>query len=108
MFGLERIRFLEENWRRITLLVLNASRKFIDVKEAVVYGSVIKGKAMGSSDLDIALIVRNLDVKRLTDILVKIHLSLPEEISEIVDLNLIDEKDEEDFLKFVGKYVILN
>jgi hypothetical protein len=40
-------------------------------------------------------------------LLVKIHLSLPEEISEILDLNLIDEKDEEEFLKFAGIYEVI-
>ena len=60
------------------------------------------------SDLDIALIVRNLDIKRVSELLVKIHLALPEEVSEIVDINLIDERDESEFLKFAGKYVIVS
>mgnify|MGYP001770695463 FL=1 len=107
VFGLERIRYLEENWRSIAELVLRTARKFADVKEAVVYGSVIKGTASGSSDLDIALIVRNLDVKKVSELLVKIHLALPVEVSEIVDINLIDERDEGEFLKFAEKYVIL-
>ena len=108
MFGLERIKFLEENWRNIAVMVLKTARKFVDVKEAVVYGSVIKGRASGSSDLDIALIVRNLDVKKYSELLVKIHLDLPEEVSELLDLKLIDERDEREFLKFAGKYVIVN
>ena len=107
VFGLERIRYLEENWRSIAELVLSTARKFVDVKEAVVYGSVIKGTATGSSDLDVALIVRNLDIKRVSELLVKIHLALPEEVSEIVDINLIDERDEGEFLKFAGKYVVI-
>ena len=107
VFGLERIKYLEENWRSIAELVLSTARKFADVKEAVVYGSVIKGTTSGSSDLDIALIVRNLDIKRVSELLVKIHLALPEEVSEIVDINMIDERDEGEFLKFAGKYVVI-
>ena len=107
VFGLERIRYLEENWKSIAELVLSTARKFADVKEAVVYGSVIKGTTMGSSDLDVALIVRNLDVKKVSELLVKIHLALPEEVSEIVDINLMDERDEGEFLKFAGKYVVI-
>lgn len=107
VFGLERIRYLEENWRSIAELVLSTAREFADVKEAVVYGSVIKGTTMGSSDLDVALIVRNLDVKKVSELLVKIHLALPEEVSEIVDINLVDERDEGEFLKFAGKYVVI-
>jgi len=107
VFGLERIKYLEENWREIASLTLNTARKFAEVKEAIVYGSVIKGKAMGSSDLDIALVVKGLDPTCVRDLLVKIHLSLPEEISEILDLNLIDEKDEEEFLKFAGIYEVI-
>ncbi|GAA5418788.1 nucleotidyltransferase domain-containing protein [Sulfurisphaera tokodaii] len=107
MFGIERIKYLEENWKNIALLVLNSARNLVDVKEAIVYGSVIKGRTMGSSDLDIALVIRNLDAKKLSELLIKIHLSLPEDISELVDLNLIDEKDEKEFLKFAGYYIIL-
>lgn len=107
MFGIERIKYLEENWKNIALLVLNSARNLVDVKEAIVYGSVIKGRTMGSSDLDIALVIRNLDAKKLSELLIKIHLSLPEDISELVDLNLIDEKDEKEFLKFAEYYIIL-
>ncbi|BAB65314.1 hypothetical protein STK_03370 [Sulfurisphaera tokodaii str. 7] len=107
VFGIERIKYLEENWKNIALLVLNSARNLVDVKEAIVYGSVIKGRTMGSSDLDIALVIRNLDAKKLSELLIKIHLSLPEDISELVDLNLIDEKDEKEFLKFAGYYIIL-
>ncbi|WP_173569937.1 nucleotidyltransferase domain-containing protein [Sulfuracidifex tepidarius] len=107
MFGAERIRYLEQNWREIASLVLNRARKFADVKEVVVYGSVVKGETMGSSDLDMALIVRNLDVTHLRDLLVKVHLSLPEEVSEILDLNIIEENDEDELLRFAGKYVIV-
>jgi hypothetical protein len=47
VFGLERIKYLEENWREIASLTLNTARKFAEVKEAIVYGSVIKGKGNG-------------------------------------------------------------
>ncbi|MGC8570861.1 MAG: nucleotidyltransferase domain-containing protein [Caldivirga sp.] len=86
---------------------LTNARRFIDIKEAIVFGSVIKGKVMGASDLDIALVVRNLNKREISKLLIQIHLSLPEEISEVLDITIIDEKDESDFLKFAGKYVIV-
>ena len=107
VFGLERIKFLEENWREMALLVLDTAMRFADVKGAIVYGSVIKGRASGSSDLDIALIVRGLDVKKYSELLVKVHMVLPEEVSELVDLKFVDEADEEEFLKFAREYVTL-
>jgi predicted nucleotidyltransferase len=87
--------------------VFHNAKKFADVKEAIVYGSVIKGRTMGSSDLDVALVIRGLEVKKLSALLVKIHLSLPEEVSEIIHIRIIDEKHEEEFLKFAGKYEII-
>ncbi len=107
MFGLSRIEFLENNWRKIAEEVLIKSRKVADVKEVIVFGSVIKGKTMGASDLDLALIVRNLKKEEVSKLLISIHSLLSDEISEIVDIVLIDEANEEDFLKFAGKYVII-
>ena len=101
------MKYLEENWRKIASLVLNEARRFADVKEVIVYGSVVKGEAMGSSDLDMALIVRNLDLTHLRDLLLKVHFSLPDEVSQILDLNIIDERDENELLRFAGKYVIV-
>ncbi|MBB5254448.1 nucleotidyltransferase domain-containing protein [Sulfurisphaera ohwakuensis] len=109
MFGLERIKFLEENWRNIAEIVLRKSREIADVKEVIIFGSVIKGRTMGASDLDLALIVRGLDKSEISKLLIKIHSALPDEISEIIDLTIIAEEDEDDFLKFVGNnYVIIS
>ncbi|BBG23177.1 hypothetical protein IC006_0461 [Sulfuracidifex tepidarius] len=107
VFGTERMKYLEENWSKIASLVLNEARKFADVKEVIVYGSVVKGDTMGSSDLDIALIVRNLDLTHLRDLLLKVYFSLPDEVSQILDLNIIEERDENELLRFAGKYVIV-
>jgi len=107
VFGLERINFLESKWMDIARLVLTNARKFANVKEAVIFGSVIKGKAMGASDLDIALVVKELKEEEISNLLISVHMSLPEEISEIIDIKFVDEKDEEDFLRVIGKYVII-
>lgn len=107
VFGLERIEYLEKNWRKIAEEVLNSAKKIIDAKEVIVFGSVIKGKVTGASDLDLALVVKNLKKDEVSKILLDIHSMLPEEISEIIDLIIIDEESEEDFLKFAGEYVII-
>lgn len=52
VFGLERIEFLKRNWRSIAETVLRRAR------EVIVFGSVIKGRATGASDLDLAVVVR--------------------------------------------------
>ena len=107
VFGLERIEYLEKNWRKIAEEVLNSAKKIIDAKEVIVFGSVIKGKVTGASDLDLALVVKNLKKDEVSKILLDIHSMLPEEISEIIDLIIIDEESEEGFLKFAGEYVII-
>jgi predicted nucleotidyltransferase len=58
VFGLERIEYLVKNWRKIAEEVLNSAKKIIDAKEVIVFGSVIKGKVTGASDLDLALVVK--------------------------------------------------
>ncbi|WP_236753455.1 hypothetical protein [Acidianus sp. HS-5] len=73
----------------------------------MVFGSVIKGRTMGVSDLDLALVIKNLRKEEVSKLLISIHSSLPEEISEIIDLVFISEEEKEDFLKFAGKYIII-
>jgi hypothetical protein len=108
VFGLERIEFLERNWRSIAEIVLRRAREVADVKEVVVFGSVIKGRATGASDLDLAVIVRGLNRNEVSRLLLEIHARLPDEISEIIDLVIIAEEDESEFLKFVGdRYVVI-
>jgi Nucleotidyltransferase domain. len=104
VFGLERIEHLEKNWRKIAEEVLNSAKKIVDSKEVIVFGSVIKGKVTGASDLDLALVVKKDEVSK---ILLDIHSMLPEEISEIIDLIIIDEGSEESFLKLAGECVII-
>ncbi|WP_202908693.1 nucleotidyltransferase domain-containing protein [Vulcanisaeta sp. EB80] len=102
MFGLERIEFLERNWRSIAETVLRRAR------EVIVFSSVIKGRATGASDLDLAVIVRGLNRNEVSRLLLEIHARLPDEISEIIDLVIIAEEDESEFLKFVGdRYVVI-
>ncbi|BDC17838.1 hypothetical protein HS5_07280 [Acidianus sp. HS-5] len=62
---------------------------------------------MGVSDLDLALVIKNLRKEEVSKLLISIHSSLPEEISEIIDLVFISEEEKEDFLKFAGKYIII-
>lgn len=57
---------------------------------------------MGVSDLDLALVIKNLRKEEVSKLLISIHSSLPEEISEIIDLVFISEEEKEDFLKFAG------
>ena len=101
VFGLERIEFLKRNWRSIAETVLRRAR------EVIVFGSVIKGRATGASDLDLAVVVRGLNKNEVSRLLLEIHARLPDEISEIIDLVIIAKENESEFLKFVGdKYVV--
>jgi predicted nucleotidyltransferase len=52
----KKIEFLEKNWRKIAEEVKEIAKKYGNVYKVVVFGSVIKGKVCGSSDLDIAVI----------------------------------------------------
>jgi len=107
VFGLERIEFLERNWRSIAETVLQRAREVADVKEVVVFGSVIKGRATGASDLDLAVVVRRLNRDEISRLLLEIHARLPDEISEIIDLVIIVKEDEDEFFKFVGDKCVI-
>jgi hypothetical protein len=50
LLGWRRIEFLERNWGRIAEEVREIAQDYGRVYKVVVFGSVIKGKAMGSSD----------------------------------------------------------
>ena len=56
VLGLERIEALRK-WRELADAVVSACSKIVEVREAYVFGSVLKGEVSGSSDLDIIVVV---------------------------------------------------
>jgi predicted nucleotidyltransferase len=106
LLGWERIRYLEGNWRRIAEEVKAEAMKHGEVLKVVVYGSVIKGKATGASDLDVAVIYRGpLTPKERRRRSLKIYLALPEPDSDLIDLKVLGEDEAEAFLSLIGQYV---
>ena len=101
-----RIEFLERNWRRIAEEVKEVAKRYGEVYKVVVFGSVIKGKASGSSDLDIAVIYNEkLGFKEKRRREIEITLALPEEESLLVDIKVLGVDEAELFLDFIGTYV---
>jgi predicted nucleotidyltransferase len=102
VWGLEYIKYFENNWFKIAERVKEVAENLGKVDKVIVFGSVIKGKVTGSSDLDIEVFYD----ERLTD-KEKIRRTL--EILNIVDEEIVDinlqvlTKDDEDF--FLNKYV---
>ena len=106
LLGWKRIEFLEKHWRRIAEEVKEIARRYGEVKKVVVFGSVIKGKACGSSDLDIAVIYNEkLSFKEKRRRAIEITLALPEEESLLVDIKVLGIDEAEFFLDFIGTYV---
>ncbi|MDT7861888.1 MAG: nucleotidyltransferase domain-containing protein [Saccharolobus sp.] len=102
----KRIEFLEKNWRKIAEEVKEIAKKYGNVYKVVVFGSVIKGKVCGSSDLDIAVIYdEKLSFKERRRREVGITLELPEEESLLVDIKVLDINEADFFLEFIGTYV---
>ena len=106
LLGWRRIEFLERNWRRIAEEVKEVAKRYGEVYKVVVFGSVIKGKASGSSDLDIAVIYNEkLGFKEKRRREIEITLALPEEESLLVDVKVLGIDEAEFFLDFIGTYV---
>jgi hypothetical protein len=106
LLGWRRIEFLERNWRRIAEEVKEIAQDYGRVYKVVVFGSVIKGKAMGSSDLDIAVIYEDsISDREKRRRAIEISLRLPEEESLVTDVKVLSKDESELFLSFVGTYV---
>ena len=106
LLGWRRIEFLERNWRRIAEEVKEVAKRYGEVYKVVVFGSVIKGKASGSSDLDIAVIYNEkLGFKEKRRREIEITQALPEEESLLVDIKVLGVDEAEFFLDFIGTYV---
>lgn len=105
VWGLEYIKYLENNWQRIAKRVKEVAETLGKVEKMIVFGSVVKGEVTGSSDLDVAVFYNeNLTdkekIRRTLEILNMVN-------EEIIDVNLqVLTKDEENFFlnKFVDKY----
>jgi predicted nucleotidyltransferase len=106
LLGWRRIEFLERNWRRIAGEVKEIAQDYGRVYKVVVFGSVIKGKATGSSDLDIAVIYEDsISDREKRRRAIEISLRLPEEESLVTDVKVLSKDESELFLSFVGTYV---
>nr|WP_152943001.1 nucleotidyltransferase domain-containing protein [Acidianus ambivalens] len=96
---------MEENWKKIAERVKKAAESLGKVDKVIVFGSVIKGKVTGSSDLDIAVfydekLTDKEKIRRALEILNIVN----EEIADI-NIQVLNKDEEEFFLNFVGKYV---
>lgn len=105
VFGLDYIKYLESNWRRIAERVKLAAQRLGRVDKVVVFGSVIKGKITGSSDLDIAVfydeeLTDREKIKRALEILDKVN----EEIA-VINIQVLKKSEEDYFLKLIDKYI---
>ncbi|MEM0173974.1 MAG: nucleotidyltransferase domain-containing protein [Sulfolobaceae archaeon] len=105
VWGLDYIRYLESNWKKIAEEVKLIAKKFGKVDKVIVFGSVIKGKVTGSSDLDIAVFYD----EELTDKeKIRRALEILNEVSEevvVINIQVLIKSEEDFFLKFIGEYV---
>ncbi|WP_225905735.1 nucleotidyltransferase domain-containing protein [Stygiolobus caldivivus] len=104
MRGLEYINYLENNWGRIAERVKGVAERLGKVHKVIVFGSVVKGKVTGSSDLDIAIFYD----EELTDKeKVRRALEILNEVDEevIIDVQVLSKSEEDFFLKFVKEYI---
>ncbi|WP_342782634.1 nucleotidyltransferase domain-containing protein [Saccharolobus sp.] len=104
MWGLNYIKYLESNWKRIAEKVKLTAEKFGKVVKVIVFGSIVKGKVTGSSDLDVAIfyseeLTDKEKIRRVLEILNEVG----EEIA-VIDIQVF-MKREDFFLKFIGEYV---
>ena len=105
MWGLDYIKYLESNWRKIAERVKLAAEKLGRVDKVVVFGSVIKGKITGSSDLDIAVFYdEELADKEKIRRALEILNGVDEEIV-VINIQVLTKNEEDFFLKFVKEYV---
>ncbi|BFI76733.1 nucleotidyltransferase domain-containing protein [Sulfurisphaera ohwakuensis] len=105
MWGLDYIKYLESNWRKIAERVKLAAEKLGRVDKVVVFGSVIKGKVTGSSDLDIAVFYdEELADKEKIRRALEILNGVDEEIV-VINIQVLTKNEEDFFLKFVKEYV---
>lgn len=105
VWGLDYIRYLENNWRNIAEKVKKIATRYGKVDKVVVFGSVIKNKVTGASDLDIAVFYDEpLSDKDKWKITIEILSELDEEIA-VIDLKVLRKDEEKFFLNFVGDYV---
>ncbi|MEM3349368.1 hypothetical protein J5U23_01561 [Saccharolobus shibatae B12] len=80
------------------------AEKFGKVVKVIVFGSIVKGKVTGSSDLDVAIfyseeLTDKEKIRRVLEILNEVG----EEIA-VIDIQVF-MKREDFFLKFIGEYV---
>ncbi|MBB5254895.1 nucleotidyltransferase domain-containing protein [Sulfurisphaera ohwakuensis] len=105
MWGLDYIKYLESNWRKIAEGVKLAAEKLGRVDKVIVFGSVIKGKITGSSDLDIAVFYdEELTDKEKIRRALEILNGVDEEIA-VINIQVLMKKEEDFFLKLVKEYV---
>jgi len=94
LLGLERIELLRSKWMELAREVVNVCSEVVNVIEAYVFGSVIKGYISGVSDLDILLVVPN--ALNPHNVKAKIYELLEDrlgELSLLVDIHIVNEGD---------------
>ncbi len=106
VWGLRYIEYLRKNWSDIAERVKEVAKRYGKVHRIVVFGSVVKDKITGSSDLDIAIFYdENLSDKEKLRRTLEILNEFDEEV--VIDLKVMRKDEVEFFLKLVDKYVDL-
>ena len=102
--GLDYIKYLENNWRRIAERVKEIAEELGRVHKVVAFGSVIKGKVTGSSDLDIAVFYdEELTDKEKIRRSLEILNGIDEDI--VINIQVLSKSEEDFFLKFIEEYI---
>lgn len=105
VWGLAYIERLQRDWKNIAQHVKEIGAAKGRLYKAVVFGSVIKGRVTGSSDLDIALFYdEELSDKEKIGRALSVLEELSEEESMIVDLEVLTKREEKFFLDLIKQY----
>ena len=98
---------LLKQWKKWSKNIAEASRRILGECKVLVFGSVIEGKAVGGSDVDILIISNQLpDNKReRAEIIAKIEEGAKLPLYHPFEIHLVDEKEAKWYLRHIKKYI---
>lgn len=94
LLGIERIKLLRSRWYWLAHEVVRACSEVVEVLEAYVFGSVIKGGVSGGSDLDVLIVVpKGLNRDEVKVKMYEVLESRLGDLSYLIDLHVVSKDD---------------
>ena len=109
--GIERIKLLKREWKNLAKIVATIAKELFNIDYVYVFGSTIKDRVSGSSDLDIAVpLPENQDLlEAKLKIVERLYEYLSEEIVQILDIHVIpvDEINKPPYVWYLRESLII-